>query len=124
MVGENGASLTYVNAKVKACEYVGFESSLIKFPTDISEDYLLAEIEKLNNNTNPPKLRGISVENLNYLEKIINYCKLNKVKVFLIRSPKHKYYARENEKELIRFKKKRFANLDFLDFDKFKMIVS
>tara|TARA_B100000809_G_scaffold188013_1_gene186366 strand:- start:429 stop:1301 length:873 start_codon:yes stop_codon:yes gene_type:complete len=50
LVGENGASLTYVNAKVKACEYVGFESSLIKFPIDISESNLLAEIEKLNNN--------------------------------------------------------------------------
>jgi methylenetetrahydrofolate dehydrogenase (NADP+)/methenyltetrahydrofolate cyclohydrolase len=49
LVGEDGASLTYVNAKVKACEYVGFESSLIKFPPHISESSLLAEIEKLNN---------------------------------------------------------------------------
>lgn len=49
LVGENGASITYVNAKVKACEFVGFESSLIKFPSDISEADLLAEIKKLNN---------------------------------------------------------------------------
>ena len=49
LVGENGASLTYVNAKVKACDYVGFESSLIKLPIDITEADLLAEIEKLNN---------------------------------------------------------------------------
>jgi methylenetetrahydrofolate dehydrogenase (NADP+)/methenyltetrahydrofolate cyclohydrolase len=48
LVGENGASLTYVNAKVKACEYVGFESSLIKLPADISEAALLAKIDELN----------------------------------------------------------------------------
>ena len=50
LVGENGASLTYVNAKVKACEYVGFDSSLIKLPADISEADLLAKIDELNNN--------------------------------------------------------------------------
>jgi methylenetetrahydrofolate dehydrogenase (NADP+)/methenyltetrahydrofolate cyclohydrolase len=50
LVGKNGASITYVNAKVKACEYIGFESSLIKFDTDITEEKLLAEIKKLNNN--------------------------------------------------------------------------
>ncbi len=50
IVGENGASLTYVNAKVKACEAVGFESSLIKLEDDISEVDLLAKIEELNNN--------------------------------------------------------------------------
>ena len=50
IVGENGASLTYVNAKVKACEAVGFESSLIKLASDISEKDLLEKIEELNNN--------------------------------------------------------------------------
>jgi methylenetetrahydrofolate dehydrogenase (NADP+)/methenyltetrahydrofolate cyclohydrolase len=50
LIGENGASITYVNAKVKACEYVGFESSLVRFDSDISEVNLLAEIEKLNQN--------------------------------------------------------------------------
>jgi len=50
IVGNNGASITYVNAKVKACEKVGFESSLIRLPEDISEDQLLYEIEKLNTN--------------------------------------------------------------------------
>lgn len=48
IVGNNGASLTYVNAKVKACEKVGFESSLIKLSEDISEDALLAKIYELN----------------------------------------------------------------------------
>jgi len=50
LVGEDGASKTYVNAKVKACEKVGFDSSLVKLEIDISEADLLAEIEKLNNN--------------------------------------------------------------------------
>jgi methylenetetrahydrofolate dehydrogenase (NADP+)/methenyltetrahydrofolate cyclohydrolase len=51
IVGNNGASLTYVNAKVKACEKVGFESTLIKLSEDITEKGLLDEIEKLNNNS-------------------------------------------------------------------------
>jgi len=50
LVGEDGASRTYVNAKVKACERVGFGSTLVKLESDISEADLLAEIEKLNNN--------------------------------------------------------------------------
>lgn len=50
IVGSNGASLTYVNAKVKACERVGFESTLIRLPDTISEADLLAEIEALNTN--------------------------------------------------------------------------
>ncbi len=49
LVGENGASLTYVNAKVKACDSVGFKSSLVKLSEQISEDDLLNEIKKLNN---------------------------------------------------------------------------
>ena len=49
LVGENGASVTYVNAKVKACEKVGFESTLVQLPDTIAEEALLAEIEKLNN---------------------------------------------------------------------------
>lgn len=49
LVGENGASLTYVNAKVKACDRVGFKSSLVKLSEQISEEDLLKEINKLNN---------------------------------------------------------------------------
>lgn len=48
LVGNNGASETYVSAKVKACELVGFESSLLRFDENITEEALLAEIEKLN----------------------------------------------------------------------------
>ncbi|MFC4269186.1 bifunctional methylenetetrahydrofolate dehydrogenase/methenyltetrahydrofolate cyclohydrolase FolD [Polaribacter marinivivus] len=48
IVGNDGASITYVNAKVKACERVGFESTLIRLPEDISEKELLNEIEILN----------------------------------------------------------------------------
>ncbi|MCL4151756.1 UNVERIFIED_CONTAM: hypothetical protein GTU68_009857 [Idotea baltica] len=48
IVGNDGASITYVNAKVKACERVGFESTLIRLPEDISEEDLLNEIEILN----------------------------------------------------------------------------
>ena len=51
LVGDNGASITYVNAKVKACQKVGFESSLIRLPETISEEELLKKIEELNKDT-------------------------------------------------------------------------
>ena len=48
IVGNDGASITYVNAKVKACERVGFESTLIRLPEDTTEEDLLNEIAVLN----------------------------------------------------------------------------
>ncbi|WP_111709355.1 bifunctional 5,10-methylenetetrahydrofolate dehydrogenase/5,10-methenyltetrahydrofolate cyclohydrolase [Lutibacter citreus] len=50
LVGTDGASMTYVNAKVKACELVGFNSTLVDLPEETSEETLLNEIKKLNNN--------------------------------------------------------------------------
>jgi methylenetetrahydrofolate dehydrogenase (NADP+)/methenyltetrahydrofolate cyclohydrolase len=50
LVGSDGASMTYVGAKVKACKQIGFESTLIELSSEISEDVLLAEIQKLNKN--------------------------------------------------------------------------
>jgi methylenetetrahydrofolate dehydrogenase (NADP+) / methenyltetrahydrofolate cyclohydrolase len=51
LVGNNGASETYVAAKVKACEETGFMSTLIRFEEDISENKLLEKIEELNADT-------------------------------------------------------------------------
>jgi len=48
LVGSDGASMTYVNAKVKACEKVGFNSTLIDLPHDTTEEQLLNEISDLN----------------------------------------------------------------------------
>lgn len=48
LVGSDGASMTYVNAKVKACKKVGFNSTLIDLPEDTTEEQLLHEIELLN----------------------------------------------------------------------------
>lgn len=50
LVGSDGASETYVNAKVKACEKVGFQSTLIRLEETVSEEELLAEVEKINQN--------------------------------------------------------------------------
>mgnify|MGYP003705817053 FL=1 len=52
LVGCDGASETYVNAKVKACNKVGFDSTLVRFNTDVSEEELLAEVKKINENSN------------------------------------------------------------------------
>ena len=48
IVGNNGASITYVNAKVKACERVGFASTLIRLEKEVTEEKLLDEITNLN----------------------------------------------------------------------------
>ncbi len=48
LVGNDGASLTYVGSKVKACERIGFESTLVKMPSTTSEIELLAKIKELN----------------------------------------------------------------------------
>tara|TARA_B100000482_G_C12533061_1_gene269226 strand:- start:42 stop:917 length:876 start_codon:yes stop_codon:yes gene_type:complete len=50
LVGDNGASETYVNAKVKACKRVGFDSTLVRLPEDVTEDKLIEEIIKINKN--------------------------------------------------------------------------
>ncbi len=50
LVGTDGASMTYVNAKVKACEKIGFQSTLIDLPDHTSEVELLAKINELNTN--------------------------------------------------------------------------
>ena len=48
IVGNDGASLTYVGSKVRSCNYVGFDSTLIHLEENISEADLLKQIEKLN----------------------------------------------------------------------------
>lgn len=48
LVGNNGASVTYVNAKLKDCEEVGFNTTLVKLSETISEKELLEEVHKLN----------------------------------------------------------------------------
>ena len=48
LVGHDGGSETYVANKVKACEVCGFTSSLIRFESDVTEETLLAEIDRLN----------------------------------------------------------------------------
>lgn len=49
LVGNDGASETYVASKVKSCEEVGFKSTLVRLAADITEQELLAEIHLLNN---------------------------------------------------------------------------
>jgi len=49
LVGHDGGSETYVGHKVKACEQVGFKSTLIRYEDDVTETELLAKINELNN---------------------------------------------------------------------------
>ncbi len=59
LVGNDGASLTYVGSKVRACDYVGFESTLIQLEASTTEAELLKHIEDLNKN---PELDGYIVQ--------------------------------------------------------------
>ena len=52
IVGDDGASLTYVGSKVRSCKRVGFDSTLIKLPETISENELLEKVNELNNDKN------------------------------------------------------------------------
>ncbi|MEI7597487.1 MAG: bifunctional methylenetetrahydrofolate dehydrogenase/methenyltetrahydrofolate cyclohydrolase FolD [Bacteroidota bacterium] len=49
IVGEDGASQTYVSSKEKSCKEVGFDSSVYRFPERITEDELMQTIEFINN---------------------------------------------------------------------------
>ena len=59
IVGNDGASLTYVGSKVRACDYVGFESSRIQLEESTTEAELLKQIDHLNKN---PNLDGYIVQ--------------------------------------------------------------
>jgi methylenetetrahydrofolate dehydrogenase (NADP+)/methenyltetrahydrofolate cyclohydrolase len=59
LVGNDGASETYVASKVKSCEEVGFKSTLIRFEAGISEHSLLEKIQDLNHD---PDVDGILVQ--------------------------------------------------------------
>jgi methylenetetrahydrofolate dehydrogenase (NADP+)/methenyltetrahydrofolate cyclohydrolase len=59
LVGNDGPSETYVSSKVKTCQEIGFESTLLRFDHRISEAALLAEIQKVNEN---PAIDGLIVQ--------------------------------------------------------------
>ena len=59
LVGNDGASETYVASKVKSCEEVGFKSTLLRYDADISEHLLLEKIDELNDD---PDVDGILVQ--------------------------------------------------------------
>lgn len=59
LVGHDGGSETYVAAKVKACEVCGFNSSLIRYEADVTEDELLAKVKELNED---PDVDGFIVQ--------------------------------------------------------------
>lgn len=48
IVGSNGASLTYVESKVKSCQQIGFESTLVALPEETTQEQLLVKIKELN----------------------------------------------------------------------------
>ena len=82
IVGENPASQIYVRNKIRACEKVGFHSETIRLDENITEENLLLEIEKLNNNSNidgilvqlpiPKHINGLKIINAISAEKDVD----------------------------------------------------
>ena len=61
-----------------------------------------------------------SIENINYLRKIIEYLGSRNIDFYLIRSPQHKYYTDlKNESAFLKLKDSLFKNVEFLDFNEF-----
>lgn len=88
LVGHDGGSETYVSHKVKACSECGFESSLLRFDDDISEEDLLQAVERLNTDTDIdgfivqlPLPRHISeqriIEAINYRKDVDGFHPIN-----------------------------------------------
>ena len=59
LVGNDGASQTYANAKMKACQKVGFRSSVLRYEANITEEFLLEKIAELNQD---PEVDGFIVQ--------------------------------------------------------------
>lgn len=59
LVGHDGGSETYVASKIKTCAEVGFRSTLVRFEDDVTEERLLQEIHRLNED---PEVHGFIVQ--------------------------------------------------------------
>ena len=83
-------------------------------------DSLVAAISDKKISKNIPHER--SIQNIEYLSKLVKYCENNNVKVFLFRSPLHeKYGGFHNEQVFQNLLSNEFSNLEFLDFAKFSL---
>ena len=108
LVGSDGASETYVRAKVKACEKVGFDSTLVRFDKNVTEQELLIEIDKM-------AVMGFweVLKNLKILKAI------EKKALDTIKNKNIEYYkldstSEKNIKSLSRFILKKYKRLDVL----------
>ena len=88
LIGDNPASQTYVSAKKKSCEEIGFNSTVIKYPESISQSKLLGEIEKINVNNEidglivqlplPPHIEpSLVIRNISYKKDVDGFHPIN-----------------------------------------------
>ena len=82
LIGEDGASHSYVNGKMKACKAVGFEYTLLQFATTITEKKLFKHIEQLNQDDDIdgfivqlPLPKHISVEHIIRFDRLKERCR-------------------------------------------------
>lgn len=91
------------------------------FRIDSTKHILASDVINKKLKTLPGK-DSISITNIQYLRKIIDYCKSMHKNIFLIRSPQHPLYEyMDNEAEFLSIRKSHFSDVKFLDFNKFPM---
>jgi hypothetical protein len=96
---------------------IGGYLRLEKFQTNLTKDTLA-----VSKNTGNNKSANISAINIEYLKKIIDLCHSKHKKVYMVRSPQHKYYEYlKNEEEYMKIKNTEFSTVELLDFNNFPL---
>lgn len=115
-MGYNYLSILNINTSINIKNKFGGYWYLVRDKTDSLINNMSTNL--INKKTDS----DISETNINYLSKIIELCKKNKVKVFLIRSPiLYKYTGLENEQKLKKLLSTQFSDFEFLDFKDFPL---
>ncbi len=74
-----------------------------------------------NINTQQDTIEAVSIENIKYLRKLVQFSQLQGIKVYFIRSPQHNLLDRQNEDMLFKIKDQYFHDIEYLDFDQFPL---
>jgi hypothetical protein len=102
--------------------FSGNIGSYLKIERSDASSLKQASKASLDNNINDKKGNNLSIMNIEYLRKIIDFCKYNHKKVLLVRCPQHKNFEfRKNEKIFSQIKNNYLSDVELLDFNNFPL---